>query len=279
MERKSRFNFDEKTAKDPRINPHRPIGALALVKSTDAWVFEEPTPASARFTQMLFGEPLTVHEEKNDFYFVQSLYDEYCGWVHGSMLQQVPSFSKDSKWRAKYVAPVTQEADIKSPLLMYLPAGATLTIIGEQGDFYQLQKGWVHRQHIVEFQRQFDVVETAREQIGRSYIWGGRGLAGLDCSALAQFCYAFAGRILPRDADLQRIYLHLHHQKIKAKDLSSGDLIFVPGHVMIYSGENKVIHANGWHMRVVEEDFKTALSRLRKQLGDKFGISAYRWSQ
>ena len=45
-------------------------------------------------------------------------------------------------------------------------------------------------------------------------------------------------------------------------DLRSGDLLYMPGHVLIYAGEGAVIHADGAGMTVRRDDL-AALMRAR----------------
>lgn len=272
------FNFDEKTLSDTRISTALPVRAYAMIKSSDAWLFAQPEVISGRLTQLLYGELLTVHEQQGDFYFVQSQTDAYCGWAHGSMLQQVKVLPEPCLWRTCFVAPMTREPDMKSPLLSYLPIDSLLYLTAEQDKYVRLiNGGWINKQHIIHVEQKLDIVAMARNQIGRSYVWGGRGLGGLDCSALSQLCYRFSGRNIPRDSDLQQRFMQLHHQAVRGNELQAGDLVFVPGHVMIASSKDTIIHANGYHMRVVEEETKGALLRMKEQLGAKFGVSAYRW--
>lgn len=167
---------------------------------------------------------------------------------------------------------------MKSPLLSYLAVDSLFAVEMQHGDYLKIpNKGWVHRHHAVPRNKHFDIVETALLQLGRSYIWGGRGLAGLDCSALSQLCYRLAGYNIPRDTDLQHNYFAKQHLTIRAAELQAGDLVFTPGHVMIAVDKDTVIHASSHHMRVVEEPLKVAIARIREQLGAKFGISAHRW--
>lgn len=272
------FNFDEKTLSDKRISTNLPIRAYAMIKSSDAWLFSEPEAVSKRLTQLLYGEALAVYEQQGDFYLVQSQIDGYCGWVYGTMLQQVENLPEPSRWRTRFAAPMTREPDMKSPLLSYLPIDSVIYIMAEHEDYVQLPNlGWVSKRHIIHTQEHIDIVAMARAQLNRSYVWGGRGLGGLDCSALSQLCYRFAGKNIPRDSDLQQRFMQLHHQAVRGNDLQAGDLLFVPGHVMIVSGKESIIHANGYHMRVVEEDMKVALQRMKTQSSGKFGICAFRW--
>lgn len=275
---KDLFQLGGEAGRDPRLYINAEPRAYAVVKTTDAWLFTEPNPASERRNQLLFGEALNVYDEKNGFYHVQSRHDQYIGWVHGSLLQQVEAPPRDLAYRTIANAAVTAAPDFKSPLITYLAPDSRFAAEAEEGNYLKLAgRGWVHRAQIAPRSKTFDIVETARQYIGRSYIWGGRAAVGLDCSALAQLVYRLAGREIPRDTDLQRKYLSQHHKTVRAVELEPGDLIFVPGHVMIAADKQHVIHANAYHMRVVEEPTREAITRMQAQSSGNFGITACRW--
>ena len=272
------FAFSGKTARDRRIHTALPVTGFALVRAAEAWVFDAPDPDSARLTQFLCGEALTVHRARCDFLFVQSRRDHYCGWVETEALEARDEPPPPFSWMTRYLAPVTRDADIKSPLLDCLPPEAYFAVSRREGDYCRLAgSGWVHRAHIQAVEERRDPILGAREQIGKSYVWGGRGIAGMDCSALTQLCYRFAGRALPRDTDLQRHFMARHHRRVEDDEEQPGDLVFIPGHVMLVSAPGKIIHANGHHMRVVEEALAAAMQRYRKSFGATFFRESYRW--
>ena len=95
-------------------------------------------------------------------------------------------------------------------------------------------------------------IATAKSQLGVPYSWGGgnkngksKGIdqgantVGFDCSGLTLFAYAKAGIVLPRLSDDQ-ISVGI---KVTKADLSPGDLVYWTGHVAMYLGDGKVIHA------------------------------------
>lgn len=110
------------------------------------------------------------------------------------------------------------------------------------------------------------VVEVARQQLGRRYVWGGSSpLRGFDCSGFTQYLarafgvdiprtaaqQARAGREIPRDRSLLR----------------PGDILtFGRGgrvtHVGVYVGEGRYIHASSGAGRIVESDLDRPTSSL-----------------
>lgn len=91
-------------------------------------------------------------------------------------------------------------------------------------------------------------VKYAYEQLGTPYVWGGTtmstpgtGNGGLDCSGLTQGVYAKAGVSLPRVT-----YGQVNSGRaVSMAQIQPGDLVFYnsTGHVAIYVGGGKVIHA------------------------------------
>ena len=276
------FGFaDDFLSRETRLNPQSPVLAHGIVQGGDAWLFAAASPRAARLTQLLLGERLTIHKQEEDFFLVQNRSDAHCGWIHKSFVYSLKMQAPEAKWRMRCNAAVTVEPDFKSPLRLCVPMGALINISAVHDDYVQVENiGWVHKAQVESVDECHDVVEIARSLLGCAYLWGGRNPAsGLDCSALTQICYKFAGRSLPRDSDLQRNYLYRNHQRVVAAQMQAGDLIFIPGHTMIYAGNNRVIHATAAFMRVVEEDFAVLIKRLRSKQAGKLAITAFHWMQ
>ncbi len=82
------------------------------------------------------------------------------------------------------------------------------------------------------------IVNAAYSQLGVPYVWGGsRPGKGLDCSGLTQYCHRVAGISIPRYSGDQSA------QGRSVSDPQPGDIFCQPGHVGIYIGGGKVIHA------------------------------------
>jgi len=85
------------------------------------------------------------------------------------------------------------------------------------------------------------VVDFAYAQLGKPYAWAAAGPNSYDCSGLTLAAWAKAGVSLPHVAADQ--YNQITH--ISRSQIAPGDLVFYEnlGHVAIYVGNGKVIHA------------------------------------
>jgi peptidoglycan endopeptidase LytE len=91
------------------------------------------------------------------------------------------------------------------------------------------------------------LVKVALGFLGAPYRLGGSSVKGIDCSGFVKKIYEVFNIDLPRTAFEQS---HIG-MSISRKDLSEGDLLFFRtrrpvGHVGIYVGDNKFVHASSW---------------------------------
>ena len=271
------YDIEVQSEHDARLYPAGEPRGYARITVPETWVHAAPDAASARLSQYTYGEPLRIYDQRDGWLHAQSLRDHYSGWIPETAAEHRDD---EPAWThiTLAVAPVTAAPDLKSAYRATLPPDACLNITTEEGDYLQLHDGgWLHRRHTSLPHELTDPVSAARSQIGRSYVWGGRGMAGLDCSALAQWSYRRAGCNIPRDSDLQEKYLRAHHKTIKLEDLARGDLLYLPGHVMLANDPYTVIHASGHHMQVVAENLSDAIARYKNTMGDKYRLNIYRW--
>lgn len=83
------------------------------------------------------------------------------------------------------------------------------------------------------------IVAAAYSQLGVPYVWGGTTPGvGLDCSGLTQYCYRQAGIAIPRNSEDQAAF----GRKVPVSEAMPGDILWRPGHVGIYIGDDRYIH-------------------------------------
>lgn len=85
-----------------------------------------------------------------------------------------------------------------------------------------------------------DVVNYASQFVGNPYEFGGTSLTnGCDCSYFVQACFANFGISLPRTSYSQRS----SGSEVSYANAKAGDIICYAGHVAIYMGNGKIVHA------------------------------------
>lgn len=95
------------------------------------------------------------------------------------------------------------------------------------------------------------IVAAARTQLGVDYEWGGtKPYKGLDCSGLTQYCHKVVGISIPRvsydQRDNGKKVWSIGEGTTESYGVSlarPGDIICYSGHVGIYIGNEKMIHA------------------------------------
>lgn len=103
-----------------------------------------------------------------------------------------------------------------------------------------------------------DIVAYAKKYLGYDYVYGGSSpKTGFDCSGFTYYVYKHFGYTLSRSSTAQAN----NGTKVSKKDLQPGDLVIYKnasltkiGHVGIYIGNNKMIHASEPGVGVVITD-------------------------
>ncbi len=272
---------------DPRLNPFRPDLAAAHLEGTiQAPRFAQGSPrrilaASAPLrrrpaadapleTEALHGEAVVVYDEAEGWSWAQLTRDGYVGYLPTPALgpAQAPTHRVAELRTHGYPGP-----SIKLPPVHAISLGARLEILEFEGDF-AIAAGGTHyfARHLApEGEFAADFVAVAERFVGAPYLWGGRTSEGIDCSGLVQTALTAAGIAAPRDSDM----LAGMGSPLGAEArLRRGDLIFWKGHVGVMRDATNLLHANGWHMKVVSEPLEEARTRI--QAGGGGAISALR---
>ena len=105
------------------------------------------------------------------------------------------------------------------------------------------------------------VINIAKQQLGKTYVWGAEGPNTFDCSGFTMYSFKNgAGVNLPRVSKEQSKY----GTSVSKSNLQKGDLVFfdtdgdgVVNHVGIYIGNNEFIHASSGAGKVVISQFNS----------------------
>ncbi|WP_241498774.1 C40 family peptidase [Fervidobacterium thailandense] len=215
-----------------------------MVICTVADVRKEPKFRSERIHQLVFGEVVEILEEDRggDYVFVRDFRIDYSGYVNKNQLLKI-----DSETYTKYVLS-KRFVKIKMPFCRtsgaieyMLPVGSRLLC---DGDGFVLPDGRYFTLLDDPSPEIDGIVELSKKFLGVPYLWGGTSSYGFDCSGFTNRMYDLFNVNLPRDSTKQEEFCE------KVQEPLPGDLLFMPDHVMIYIGEDSVIHANGHGMCV-----------------------------
>ncbi|HZZ59897.1 MAG TPA: NlpC/P60 family protein [Roseiarcus sp.] len=264
-------------AYDPRLTPARPDLAAAHLRGVvDAPRYADgrtmqvieasaplrrwPAPDAPLETEALFGEAVMVYDEAEGWVWAQLDRDLYVGYLPRAALgaPTEPTHRVSALRTHAYPGP-----SIKLPPRIALSLGARLTIAQQEKDFAASAGGlWLWRRHLTDVGLgEADFVAVAELFVETPYLWGGRTSEGIDCSGLAQTALTAAGIAAPRDSDM----LAALGEPVAINGpipLMRGDLVFWKGHVGIMRDAQTLLHANGFHMKVVSEPLGEARARI-----------------
>ncbi len=95
-----------------------------------------------------------------------------------------------------------------------------------------------------------DVVAFGRQYVGCPYVWGGNSLSnGCDCSGFVSLVFAHYGISVPR----QSYSLRSVGQEVSYENAQPGDIVCYSGHVAIYMGGGRIVHAKNKSAGITED--------------------------
>lgn len=214
--------------------------------------------------ELLFGDGFTVFEFSEDGWaWGQAKVDRYVGYVQAHELAEPLEMTHRI---TALSTPVLWGPDVKRATRDMLPLNALVRPLAREKGFALIAPdSFIFADHIAPLDRLApDWVATAERFVGAPYVWGGKTVAGIDCSGLVQTALAFAGIASPRDTDQQEAALGADCPFLARK---RGDLVFWNGHVGIMIDETRLIHANAFHMQVEIEPLEDAIARIAQIVG------------
>jgi len=243
----------------------------ALIQPAIAPMMQAPPHEKEIEDEALCGMTVEVLEKDGTWYHILTHY-RYEGWVEEKSL----CFDENliQKWNTapqKVVlqahADVLATPKVQGHFVGELTRGGLLSPLGESQDgwekvrFCDGREGWTWGAFLGEYITAWDkkdeltlrkaLVSTALTYLGTQYRWGGKTPLGIDCSGLCSMAYLLNGVLICRDAHiLPEFAMH----EIGFQQIKEGDLMFFPGHVAMYLGNQRYLHStcgNNCHSVVI----------------------------
>lgn len=234
----------------------------ALVISPICPLMLTPGLGSERADEALLGMVVEAPEEASNGWLKVLTHYGYSGYAHVDDL--LLGDDRAARWArgpkavvVRALCDVLERPDIKSPVLLSVPRGSLL-IPADTAD----EKGWrkvylpdgragyvkhsflgpyyTEPATLNEAALRALIVQSALSYLGTAYRWGGKTPMGIDCSGLTSMAYLLNGIAIWRDAAMREGY-PVH--PIEAKDARPADLLYFPGHIALYLGEGRYVHA------------------------------------
>lgn len=227
---------------------------MTIVQVAVAGLHAAPDATSELIDEVLYGMHVDIIETEGEWLKVRTpyRYEGYC----------LASHCIDAPYEGKHrvianFADVLAEAKIQSTRLLSLTRGATV----EQLQVDEIEEGWASVRLIdgtIGFVRSAWLMpipavltdeKALRERLvasaftysGTPYRWGGKSPLGIDCSGLCSMAYLLNGIYIYRDA---KIVDDFPIRAIAKEALQKGDLIYFPGHIAMYIGNEEYIHSS-----------------------------------
>jgi len=218
-------------------------------------VRSEHSERSEQVTQLLFGEKMQTGDQEAGFTFITNQTDGYTGWVDTRMITEMD----EAVWRRLEKQPddltckaVTKVISQKDHSVMHLSCGSHLPDYNpETGIFGTGDSLWSVSPEdvLLPYEPSLKgIAETALRFQHTPYLWGGKGIFGIDCSGFTQVVYSLHGVAIPRDAKDQAQKGEVISCLSQAQ---TGDLVFFAAegksisHVGILLDKETILHASG----------------------------------
>ena len=219
-------------------------------------------------TQLLFGDAVKILEYGEPWIKIYAKADDYEGWMDFKQLTFVDKAFYEDYIQAKHDCVRQRSIVVKGPLgKQTIMLGSNLPKL-EENSFYAAGEKYQILSELEQINE--SITDTAKRYLNTPYLWGGKGIFGIDCSGFTQIVAKIHGKEIPRDCSEQVKV----GEEVGYSERKVGDLMFFINdnqkvhHVGFLLSDKDIIHASG-HVRIDQYDekgiFRTDFNRHTHQ--------------
>ena len=223
-------------------------------------IYTSPNIKSEISSQILYGEKFKILSKKKDWIKIKTNYDNYVGYIKkNNFYKKFNPKQKIFKTKSKIFIKRNNKF---FPTKKYLYFASGISILRKNKDFFEFKKNnWIKKQDtksILHQEKNF--TKIVKLFLNSKYLWGGKTINGIDCSALIQIYFYYNRIFFPRDSKDQIKFC----KKKNTKKNKKGDIIFWKGHVGVCLNTSKFIHAYGPKKKVIIMPIKFTINLIYK---------------
>ena len=225
-----------------------------------ASVHSKTSSKSEISTQILYGEKFEIISRKKNWIKIKTKFDNYIGFIkRGKFINKHNPTHKICLTKGTIFKEIKSKF-IKTRKNLYF--SSTIEKLEIKKNYIRFDKNkWIRTKDAKNI-RYIDknYKKILKLFLNVRYLWGGKSVDGIDCSALIQLFFKFNGLFFPRDTKKQIKYCK---KKLNNK-FESGDLIFWKGHVGLCLNKSQFIHAYGPRKKVLIMNIKKTIELISK---------------
>ncbi len=224
-------------------------------------IYAKPSVKSEITSQILYGEKFKILVKKKYWLKIKTSYDNYVGYIKNS------KFSNKLKPTHKIYSLKTRIFKKNNNRFFssnnFLYFASKVAIKKSYKNFIEFDKNsWIKKNDLklINYHEK-NFIKILKLFINTKYLWGGKSIKGIDCSALVQLYFLFNNIYFPRDTKDQIKFLKRtkNHKLYKKKNF-----LYWKGHVAVSLNKNLLIHAYGPKKKVIIMNKKKTIKEIKE---------------
>ena len=179
-------------------------------------IYTKPNIRSEVSTQILYGEKFKILNKKKGWLKIKTYFDNYIGYIKKQKFRK--NFKPQLKIFKSKSRIYIKKKNKFSPSNNFLYFASGISVLSENRKYLEFEKNkWIKKKDtkfINHYEKNY--LKIIKLFLNSKYLWGGKTLDGIDCSALIQIYFYYNRIFFPRDSKDQIKYC----KKKKVKNLT-----------------------------------------------------------